>query len=62
LVFREKRRENMSVFLCPFGNRNMYDYSGCFNSTDMKRPFCDFDVKKEATVDEKTAFIKGRVL
>jgi len=52
----------MSVFLCPFGNRNMYDYSGCFNSTDMKRPFCDFDVKKEATVDEKTAFIKGRVL
>jgi hypothetical protein len=32
------------------------------NSTDMKRPFCDFDVKKEATVDEKTAFIKGRVL
>lgn len=46
LVFREKRGEKMSVFSSPFGNRNMYDHSGGFDSTDMESPFCILNVRK----------------
>jgi hypothetical protein len=51
----------MGMFLYAFEDRNMYAFFIAFDSTDIESPFRDFDVKKEATMDEKMAFIKGRV-
>jgi hypothetical protein len=62
LVFREKRGRNMGMFLYAFEDRNMYAFFIASDSTDIQRTFRRFYVNKEATVDEKVAFIKGRIL
>ena len=52
----------MGMFLYAFEDRNMYAFLIVFDSTDIQRTFRRFYVNKEATVDEKVAFIKGRIL